>query len=81
VIDSMTIGVSRPRMRVPHISPFVGEMWEMKPGAPSFALLAKGGIHESPNQPSPIPPFAKNAKDGAPVLVFPVNESRIRGPR
>jgi hypothetical protein len=36
------------------------------PGAPAFALFAKGGINQCRHQLSRIPPFAKNAKDGAP---------------
>jgi hypothetical protein len=41
------------------------------PGAPSFALFAKGGKDEDAGeelrgQSSGIPPFARSAKDGAP---------------
>jgi hypothetical protein len=44
-------------------------------GAPSFALLAKGGISRTCGeglrvQSRGIPPFAKSAKDGAPKLWF-----------
>jgi len=37
-----------------------------KSGAPSFAFFAKGGIPRPFDRDSFIPPFAKNAKDGAP---------------
>ena len=44
-----------------------GHRWGCVVGNPgSFAHFAKGGIQESRYQHSRIPPFAKNAKDGAP---------------
>jgi hypothetical protein len=48
------------------------------PGAPSFAFFAKGGIHQRftgkrLRRDLLIPPFAKNAKDGAPGDLLPVD--------
>jgi hypothetical protein len=43
-----------------------GRKRHASPGAPSFAFFAKGGIRERWYRDSWIPPFAKNAKDGAP---------------
>jgi hypothetical protein len=49
-----------------------GHRWGRVVGNPgSFAFFAKGGIQESRYQRSCIPPFAKNAEDGAPGVWWP----------
>jgi hypothetical protein len=40
------------------------------PGAPSFAPFAKGGINKFRHKLLRIPPFANNAKDGAPGVLL-----------